>query len=86
MITTAKHDTPAGAVTYFTITNASGASVTLSTLGAGVVALMVPDSEGRLADVVLGYPDAPNHPSFPSTLLRPGERYHRTIVFRFTTK
>ena len=32
------------------------------------------------------YPDAPNHPSFPSTLLRPGERYHRTIIFRFTTK
>ena len=57
MITTAKHDTPAGAVTYFTITNSSGASVTLSTLGAGVVAIMVPDSEGRLADVVLGYPD-----------------------------
>lgn len=57
MITTAKHDTPAGTVTYFTITNASGASVTLSTLGAGVVAIMVPDSEGRLADVVLGYPD-----------------------------
>ena len=26
-------------------------------------------------------PDAPNHPNFPSTLLRPGEEYHRVIAF-----
>jgi aldose 1-epimerase len=29
------------------------------------------------------YPDAPNKPSFPSTLLRPGETYHQTTVYRF---
>jgi len=30
-----------------------------------------------------GYPDAPNHPSFPSTILRPGERFAATIRYRF---
>lgn len=29
------------------------------------------------------YPDAPNHPHFPSTILRPGERYSSLIVYRF---
>ncbi|WP_349657269.1 aldose epimerase family protein [Xanthomonas sp. 10-10] len=29
------------------------------------------------------YPDAPNHPNFPSTILRPGETYRRRIVYRF---
>jgi aldose 1-epimerase len=29
------------------------------------------------------YPDSPNHPDFPSTILRPGEEYQSTTVFRF---
>jgi aldose 1-epimerase len=29
------------------------------------------------------YPDSPNHPSFPSTILRPGAEYRSTTVFRF---
>jgi aldose 1-epimerase len=29
------------------------------------------------------YPDSPNKPDFPSTMLRPGERYHERTVFRF---
>jgi len=31
-------------------------------------------------------PDSPNHSNFPSTLLRPGEEYHQTTVYRFTLK
>lgn len=31
------------------------------------------------------YPDAPNHPNFPSTLLRPGELYEHTTVYAFGT-
>ena len=31
------------------------------------------------------YPDSPNEPSYPSTVLRPGERYDSTTVFRFRT-
>ena len=29
------------------------------------------------------YPDAPNQPSFPSTILRPGEQFRATIIYRF---
>jgi len=31
------------------------------------------------------YPDAPNHPSFPTTLLKPGETLRSTTVFTFAT-
>jgi len=32
------------------------------------------------------FPDSPNHPSFPTTLLKPGEKYHTTTVYKFETK
>jgi len=32
------------------------------------------------------FPDAPNHPNFPSTVLRPGEAYHQTTVYRFLSE
>lgn len=31
------------------------------------------------------YPDSPNHPSFPSTELKPGAVYRTTTVYRFST-
>ncbi len=31
------------------------------------------------------YPDSPNRPNFPSTILRPGELYESTTIYRFTT-
>ena len=52
---------PKGDITLYTLTNASGASVTLSTLGAGIVAISVPDRAGRMADVVLGYENAADY-------------------------
>ena len=30
------------------------------------------------------FPDAPNHANFPSTVLRPGEKYHQKTVLRFS--
>jgi len=48
-------------------------------------------SGGRYADYdgvaveCQNYPDAINHPDFPSPLLRPGELYCQKIVFRFGT-
>ena len=30
------------------------------------------------------YPDSPNHPQFPSTVLRPGETYKHSLSYRFT--
>ena len=32
------------------------------------------------------YPDSPNHPNFPSTLLKPGQVYKTTTVYAFSTK
>jgi aldose 1-epimerase len=32
------------------------------------------------------FPDSPNHPNFPSVVLRPGEQFHETTVFRFSTE
>jgi len=32
------------------------------------------------------FPDSPNHPSFPSTILKPGEKYTKTTLFRFIKK
>jgi aldose 1-epimerase len=29
------------------------------------------------------FPDSPNHDSFPTTLLRKGETYHQTTIFKF---
>ena len=32
------------------------------------------------------FPDSPNHKNFPTTVLRPGETYKNTIIYRFSTK
>lgn len=32
------------------------------------------------------FPDSPNHPSFPSTVLRPGKRFHSVTEFRLSTR
>jgi aldose 1-epimerase len=32
------------------------------------------------------FPDSPNHPDFPSTILRPGETFHQKTVFKFSAK
>lgn len=44
-----------GDITLYTLTNASGAQVTVSSLGAGIVRVKVPDAEGNLENVALGY-------------------------------
>ena len=32
------------------------------------------------------FPDSPNHPAFPTTTLRPGEKFRSTTVYRFSVK
>lgn len=32
------------------------------------------------------FPDSPNHPNFPSTELKPGERYHTVTVYSFSVR
>ena len=50
-------ETERGEITTYELINASGASVKLSSLGAGILEIKVPDRDGNLADVVLGYKD-----------------------------
>jgi len=32
------------------------------------------------------FPDSPNHPNFPSAVLRPGQQYRQTTVYRFSSR
>jgi aldose 1-epimerase len=32
------------------------------------------------------FPDSPNHPNFPSTELKPGQKYHWVTIFRFSAR
>ncbi|GAH52914.1 unnamed protein product, partial [marine sediment metagenome] len=32
------------------------------------------------------FPDSPNQHSFPSTILKPGEKYSQTTIYKFSTK
>ena len=32
------------------------------------------------------FPDSPNHPNFPSTVLRPGETFNSTTIYKFSVK
>ena len=48
--------TPEGeAIILYTMRNAQGAEVRVTNFGAAVVSATMPDREGRMADVVLGY-------------------------------
>jgi aldose 1-epimerase len=32
------------------------------------------------------FPDSPNHPDFPTTVLKPGQRFHSSTIYKFSTK
>lgn len=55
MNTIRKFSTPAGEATLVRFTNGNGATAELSSLGAGIISICVPDKNGKLVDVVLGY-------------------------------
>lgn len=80
-----KFPSESGEITHLTLTNASGASVVLSTVGAGIVEVNVPDSKGRLADVTLGYADpAAYMGDGPACGKVPGRYANRIAMGRFT--
>lgn len=65
-------------VQLFTITNANGMVAKLTNLGATLTALLVPDKNGKLVDVVLGFDKLEdyiiNHCYFGATVGRSGNR------------
>ena len=69
----------------YTIQNESGAFVRLSSVGAGIVGIAVPDKEGKRADVVLGYPDANSYfADGPCAGKVPGRFANRIALGKFT--
>lgn len=64
--------------TLYIVTNANGAVMKVTDFGANLVSLLVPDRNGELKDVVLGYADVTgyetNAPHFGSTIGRNGNR------------
>lgn len=48
-------DSLKGKITIYKLTNKQGAIVELSSLGAGILSIIVPDKKGKMDDVVLGY-------------------------------
>lgn len=84
-IQTSKASSPAGEITLYTLTNKSGASVTLSSLGAGIVAVTVPDATGNMANVVLGYKDPASYlADGPCAGKIPGRFANRIALGHFT--
>ncbi|MDE5724358.1 MAG: galactose mutarotase, partial [Paramuribaculum sp.] len=76
---------PMGEITLYTLTNANGASVTLSSLGAGIVKTEVPDRNGKLDDIVIGYADPADYiDDGPCAGKVPGRFANRIAKGRFT--
>lgn len=74
-----------GDITLVTLTNASGASVTLSSVGAGIVSVIVPDKDGKMTDVALGYADPRDYfYDGPCAGKCPGRYANRIARGRFT--
>lgn len=69
----------------YTLTNTKGASVVLSDIGAGIISVNVPDRDGNLADVVLGYEDAASYfGDGPCMGKCPGRFANRIALGRFS--
>jgi len=69
----------------YTMENESGAFVRLSSVGAGIVSIAVPDKDGKIADVVLGYPEASSYfADGPCAGKCPGRYANRIAKGKFT--
>ena len=78
-------NSPAGNISLVTLINASGASVTLTSVGAGVVAVNVPDKNGKLDDIALGYANPADYiGDGPCSGKVPGRYANRIAKGKFT--
>ena len=77
---------PCGKEIYlYTLENEKGASVQVSDIGAAIVSVTVPDKDGNLADVVLGYPEAASYfADGPCAGKVPGRYANRIALGKFT--
>ncbi len=74
-----------GDIHLFTLANDHGMTVELSSLGAGIVSVVVPDKAGNLADVALGYKNPCDYMyDGPCAGKTPGRFANRIAAGRFT--
>lgn len=66
-------------IDLYTIKNKNGASIRVSTLGAGLVSIMMPDRNGVLGDVILGYDN-------PTDYIDPDHGYQGLVVGRVANR
>ncbi len=72
-------------IKLFSIVNADGSEVILSNLGAGIVSVVVPDRDGRPADVLLGYRDPADYDTDGPCMGKvPGRYANRIAAGRFS--
>lgn len=78
-------NSPVGEIIWITMKNHSGASVTLSNLGAGIISVIVPDRNGNPVDVALGYKNPTDYiQDGPNCGKTPGRFANRIANGRFT--
>ncbi|MDE6073756.1 MAG: galactose mutarotase [Muribaculaceae bacterium] len=78
-------DTRAGKITFVSLSNEKGAWIVLSSLGAGIVSVNVPDGVGVIDDVVIGYDDPADYMGDgPCAGKIPGRYANRIAKGRFT--
>lgn len=72
-------------ILVYTLINSKGSTVQLCNIGAGIVSIVVPDKQGNLVDVVLGYDEPKNYfgdgPCFGKV---PGRFANRIALGKFT--
>lgn len=68
------------ALSLYTLTNATGASVQITNFGGTVTAINVPDRRGKLGDVVLGYSSAKNY------VANVGGTYFGALIGRYANR
>ena len=67
------------AVKLYTLTNKSGASVSITNYGGRVVSILVPDKDNRLVDVSLGYDSVKSY-------RKEGEPFFGALIGRYGTE
>ncbi len=75
-----KYPAPFGDITLVRLVNDHGGAVTLSSLGAGIVAVEVPDRNGKIANVALSYENPADYMADPPTMGKTAGRYANRIV------
>lgn len=80
-----KYPAECGEITLIRIVNSHGAAVTLSSLGAGVLGVEVPDASGKIENVALAYRDPASYMADGPAMGKVPGRYANRIAYgRFT--